>query len=83
MKAQKKKSQNPLYVVKGNQVEAADGILDMLLKKFNLGPAMDVINALLKVVMDNVKTYAVFVAVMEFLDLFIERLKLFKQFAIV
>lgn len=83
MKAQKKKNPNPLYVVKGDQVEEADGFIDMLLKKFNLGPALDIINALFKVIFDNIKTYAGLVAVMELLDLFMERLKLFRQFSII
>ena len=49
MKATKKKqtkNQNPLYVVKGDQVEEATGLIDMLLKKFNLAPVLDILNAL-------------------------------------
>lgn len=84
MKAQnRKKNQNPLYVVKGDHVEPAHGFMDMLLKKFNLKPVLDILNALFKMLLENIKTYAIFVAVSEFIDLLVDRLKLFKQFTIV
>jgi hypothetical protein len=86
MKAKKKtpsKNQNPLYVVKGDQVEEAAGFVDMLLKKFNLGPVLDILNALFNMLVENIKTYAIFVAVSEFFDLVVERIKLFKQFSLV
>jgi hypothetical protein len=85
MKTQNKKQtkkQNPLYVVKGDQVEEADGLFDMLFKKFNLGPVIDILNAIFKMLVENIKTYAVFVAVSEFFDLVVDLLLLFKQFSI-
>lgn len=83
MKAQKKKNQNPLYVVKDDHVEQASGIFDLLMKKFNLTGLVDILNAFFNVLFENVKTYAVFVAISEFVDLIVEKLKLFKQFSIV
>ena len=79
----KKKKQNPLYVVKGDQVEQAESLFDMLLKKLNLEPLFDIINALIKVLFENIKTYAVFAAALELFDLFVDRIKLFKQFSLV
>ena len=78
-----KKKQNPLYVVKGDQVEEAESLFDMLLKKLNLEPLLDIINALVKVLFENIKTYTVFVAVSELFDLLIDRIKLFKQFSLI
>lgn len=79
----RKKNTNPLYVVKNGHVEQADSILDLLIKKFNLTPVINLFNALIKMILENVKTYAVFVAVQDFFNLIIEKLKLFRQFSII
>ncbi len=79
----KKKNQNPLYVVKGDQVEAAENFLDLIIKKFNLAPIIEILTNILKMLLDNVKTYSAFVVAKEFLDFLVSKLELFKKYSII
>ncbi len=79
----KKKNQNPLYVVKGDQVEAAENFLDLIIKKFNLAPIIDILTNILKMLLENVKTYSAFVVAKEFLDFLVSKLELFKKYSII
>lgn len=64
------KEKNPLYVVtkKGNVVEEATSIVDALIKKLNLGPAIKILNDLFKLLLDMVKDYPTFIKIKEFID---------------
>lgn len=62
------KNKNPLYVVKGNNVEQAKNFLDLLVKKFNLEPMIDVVSSLLKLMLSQVSSYSGFVAVKAWFD---------------
>ncbi len=65
-----KKSKNPLYVVTNNgaQVEQAKDLLDLLIKKFNLAPVIEILKVFLKMLSENVKSYAMFVEVKNLID---------------
>ncbi len=76
------KKQNPLYVVKKDYVEEAQGMMDLLIKKLNLTPVIDILTSILKMLLDSVRTYAGLAVVIEFFDHIVERVILFKQFSI-
>ena len=78
-----KKNQNPLYVVKGDQVESANDLIDLLIKKFNLEPLLDFFKMVFKIMLENIKTYPMLAAVVEFFELFFQRFELFKKYSIV
>lgn len=65
---EKAKSKNPLYVVKGKDVQEASGVFDLVMKKFNLEPVVQMIQNLLKMILENIKSYPTFVAMKNFLD---------------
>lgn len=79
----KKKQTNPLYVVKGDQVEAAENFFDMMVKKFNLEPLIELVMNLVKMLLENVASYPMFLVVKELLDELLARFELFKKFSIV
>jgi hypothetical protein len=62
------KTKNPLYVVKGKTVIEADGVVDMLLKKFNLIPAVEALMNVVNFLLAQVKDYPTFLAVKKFVD---------------
>ncbi len=64
----KNKAKNPLYVVKGKDVQEASGVLDLVLKKLNLEPVILFVQNLLKLILENIKSYPTFVAMKNFLD---------------
>ena len=77
------KAKNPLYVVKGDQVEAAENFLDLMIKKFNLQPIIDFVLFVFKFVMENIKSYAALEVAVTLFDDILKRLELFKRFAII
>lgn len=76
------KNKNPLYVVKGDQVQAASGIFDMLIKKFNLEPLIDIIMNIFKMLMEQVSSYSGFMVIKSLFDEFMQRVELFKKYSI-
>jgi len=64
----KAKTKNPLYVIKGKDVQEVTDVFDLVIKKFNLEPVIQVMQNLLKLILDNMKTYPAFIAMKEFLD---------------
>lgn len=71
------KSKNPLYVVKGSTVMEARSLFDMVLKKFNLEPAFEVIMNIFRMLLAQVQSYPAFVAVKHFVELILSKLGLF------
>ncbi len=65
---------NPLYVVKGQQVEAASGWLDLLVKKLELGPLLAQLQAVFTFMLEQVKSYPLFVMVKAWFDQMLARL---------
>lgn len=62
------KHKNPLYVVKGKTVLEAKGVVDLLLKKFNLEPAAELLMKVLNFLLGQVKDYPTFLAVKKVVD---------------
>lgn len=82
MKA-KAKTKNPLYVVKGKDVQEASSVLDLVIKKLSLEPAIKVFQSLLQILMEHIKTYPAFIAMKEFFDNLVAKyFELAKKFGI-
>lgn len=62
------KNKNPLYVVKGKEVQEAKGLLDLVVKKMSLEPVIEFIQSMLKMILENIKTYPTFLAMKNLLD---------------
>lgn len=62
------KNKNPLYVVKGQNVEQAKNLFDMLIKKLDLEPVMRILNQLLEFLLSQVKSYPMFAVVKSMID---------------
>jgi hypothetical protein len=62
------KNKNPLYVVKGKNVMEAKNFFDLIVKKFNLEPAFEILNNILKLMFSQVNTYSGFVAIKTWFD---------------
>lgn len=67
------KPKNPLYVVtnKGKDVESAKNLFDVLVKKFNLEPVIELLKTFLKMFMENAKSYATFVEMKKLFDQYV------------
>lgn len=76
------KKKNPLYVVKGTDVEEASGLVDMLVKKFNLEPLISMLKNLFEILLEMVSSYAMFKVVKDFVDQFVARIELFQKFSV-
>lgn len=62
------KNKNPLYVVKGKEVQEASSLLDLFIKKFNLTPVINILQVLLKMLLEQVENFAMFVVVKSYID---------------
>lgn len=51
------KNKNPLYVVKGKDVLEANSVLDLVIKKFNLGPLIQILQNIFKMLLEQVQSY--------------------------
>ena len=77
------KKKNPLYVVKKDHVEQADHFLDLLIKKFNLAPLVELFQSMLQMLAENIRSYAMVKVVEDFLEFLIQKLKMFQKFKII
>lgn len=68
-----KKNKNPLYVVKGKDVEEAASLFDLVIKKFNLAPAITVLRNIFFLLLEQVENFAVYQAVKNFIDEVIQK----------
>ncbi|MFZ4714330.1 MAG: hypothetical protein ACOYL6_11475 [Bacteriovoracaceae bacterium] len=78
------KKKNPLYVVtnKGKDVEQASNLIDGIIKKLNLAPVIEILKVFLKMLSENVKSYAMFVEVKKVFDQYLAMLApLFAMFS--
>jgi hypothetical protein len=75
----KRKSTNPLYVVtnNGKDVQEARGVFDLWVKKLGLDPVLELIDFLIKSLSSLVSNYAMFVAVKEVFDAYLEQIQFF------
>ncbi len=79
----KNKVKNPLYVVKESHVEEASGILDLLIKKMNLGALVQLLNSLFEMLLENVKNYSGFVILQNFIDFIVQKFEMFRRFSVI
>ncbi len=68
------KSKNPLYVVKGKTVLEANGLIDLVIKKFNLTPVIETLMKIVTLLLNQVKDYQSFEVVKKVIDSLMERL---------
>jgi hypothetical protein len=68
------KKKNPLYVVKGKDVQEASSLVDLVIKKFNLAPMITVLKNIFYLLLEQVQNFALFVAVKNFIDEMIEKI---------
>lgn len=68
---------NPLYVVTngGKDVEEVGNLFEVLIKKLGLESVVDFFNSLLEELLKNVNSYAMLVAIQEFIDNLVTQLK--------
>jgi hypothetical protein len=64
----KSKSKNPLYVVKGKDVQEASDVLDLIVKKLGLESVVQFLQSMLKMILENIKSYPTFLAMKTLLD---------------
>ena len=77
------KHKNPLYVVKGKDVQEAKDIFDLVIKKLNLEPVVQFLQSMLKMILENIKSYPTFVAMKNLLDeLVVRYFGLIKKFGL-
>lgn len=78
------KSKNPLYVVKGQEVQEASSMIDLLMKKFNLEPLFLILKNIFNLLLEQVESYAMFLVVKNFLEQIIQKIsELGKKFGLV
>jgi hypothetical protein len=65
---------NPLYVVKGKNVMEAKGLFDLVVKKLNLEPLVEVLKSLLKMLLEQVKSYHMLLIVKTMIDEYMKKI---------
>ncbi len=79
----KNKNKNPLYVVKGKEVQEASSIFDLVVKKLNLEPAINILRNIFHLLLEQVENFAMFKAVKEFMDQVVQKIQdLGKRFGV-
>ena len=77
------KHKNPLYVVKGKDVQEAKNIFDLVIKKLNLEPVVQFLQNMLKMILETIKSYPTFLAMKNLLDeLVVRYFGLIKKFGL-
>jgi len=78
-----KKHKNPLYVVKGKDVQEVKGMVEFMIKKFNLGPVVQILQNIFKMLLANVKDFSTLQVVKSFIDeLVVKYFSLVKKFGL-
>jgi hypothetical protein len=62
------KNKNPLYVVKGKEVEEAHSLIELVIKKFNLGPAINLLRNIFYLLLEQVENFATYKAIKNYID---------------
>ncbi len=70
-----KKNKNPLYVVKGKDVHEASSLIDLVIMKFNLAPAINILRNLILLLLEQVENFATYKAVKSFIDEILTRIQ--------
>ena len=73
--SENKKSSNPLYVVRNNgvDVEAANSILDLILKKTGLDQVIPILENIMQILLSQVNSYPMFMEVKKIFDAIFEK----------
>jgi len=73
--SRKNKSTNPLYVVRNNgvDVEEANSILEMILKKTGIDKVLPILETFFQLILAQVQTYPVFIEVKKMFDRLFEK----------
>lgn len=69
------KNKNPLYVVKGKDVLEANSLFDLVVKKFNLGPMIRILQNIFQILLEQVENFAMFKVVKGFIDQIAEQIQ--------
>ncbi len=69
------KNKNPLYVVKGKDVLEANSLFDLVVKKFNLGPVIKILQHIFQILLEQVENFAMFKVVKGFIDHMVEQIQ--------
>ncbi len=69
------KNKNPLYVIKGKDVEEANSVIDLVIKRFNLEPMITVMKNILNLLLSQVETFAWYQVVKKFIDEMMSKIK--------
>lgn len=69
------KNKNPLYVVKGKDVQEASSMIDLVIKKLNLEPAINMMKNIFYLLLEQVENYAMYQAVVKFYNEMMERVR--------
>ncbi len=70
-----KKSSNPLYVVRNNgvDVEAANSIIDLILKKTGIDQMIPILENIMAILLSQVNSYPMFIEVKKIFDAIFEK----------
>jgi len=69
------KNKNPLYVVKGKDIEEASSLVDLVIKKFNLEPAINILKNIFLLLLEQVENFAMYQAVKGFIDQILNQIR--------
>lgn len=69
------KNKNPLYVVKGKEVQEASSVFDLVIKKLNLGPAINILKNLFYFLLEQIENWATYQVVKNFIDELMEKVR--------
>jgi len=80
---QRKRVKNPLYVVNENTVEPAHGIMEFFLKKLNLEPVLEILKSIFTMLLEQVTSFPMFLAVQKFIDQIVAKIALFQRVSVI
>lgn len=69
------KNKNPLYVVKGKDVQEASSLMDLVIKRFNLEPAINILRNIFYLLLEQVENFAWFQAVVKFYNDMVQKIR--------
>ena len=71
------KNKNPLYVVKGKDVQEATSLFDLVIKKLNLEPAINILKNIFMLLLEQVENFPMFQVIKGLID---EMIKKFRDY---
>lgn len=78
------KNKNPLYVVKGKEVQEANSVFDLVIKKLNLEPAINILKNIFFLLLEQIENFATYKAIKSFIDEIMMKLtEVAKKFGVV